>query len=284
MADRLSALLHRFELHSQQVFAGLLHEELALQPAGQAGHLHLLRRGALRLAGPQRHRRVVAEPTLLLVPRPLPHRLVPLSAEGAELVSARVHFGAGDENPLLPSLPALLCVPMAQLPGLEPAQQLLFAEATARRCGHAAVLDRLVEVLVIQLLRHAMATGLVDAGVMAGLADTRLAKAISALHAEPARGWTLEAMAAVAGMSRARFAAHFAQTVGTPPGDYLTRWRLGLARRLLRSGRPVKQVAAEVGYGSAGAFARVFQQRVGHPPRDWQRQAQQGAAAEVAGR
>ena len=278
MADRLSALLHRFELRSQRVFAGLLQEELVVQPAGHAGHLHLLRRGMLRLTGPQRHRRVVAVPTLLFVPRPLSHRLVPMGAEGAELVTARVHFGAGDENPLLPSLPALLSVPMAQLPGLEPAQQLLFTEAMARRCGHAAVLDRLVEVLVIQLLRHAMAEGLMDAGVMAGLADTRLAKAIAALHAEPARGWTLDSMAGVAGMSRARFAAHFAQTVGTPPGDYLTGWRLGLARRLLRRGLPVKQVAAEVGYGSPGAFGRVFQQRVGASPRDWQRQAHEGPA------
>lgn len=282
MSDRLTALLHRFELRSQQVFAGLLQEELVLPPAGQAGHLHLLRRGALRLAGPQRHRRVVAAPSLLFVPRPLAHRLAPMSAEGAELVTARVHFGAGDENPLLPSLPALLQVPMALLPGLEPAQQLLFAEALARRCGHAAVLDRLVEVLVIQLLRHAMATGLVDAGVMAGLADPRLAKALSALHAEPGRAWTLESMAAVAGMSRARFAAHFAQTVGMPPGDYLTGWRLGLARRLLRRGLALKQVAAEVGYGSAGAFGRAFQQRVGQTPRDWQRKAQEDTAAEAA--
>jgi len=117
---------------------------------------------------------------------------------------------------------------------------------------------------------------------MAGLADPRLAKAIAALHAEPARAWTLEGMASVAGMSRARFAAHFAQTVGTPPGDYLTGWRLGLARRLLRRGLPLKQVAAEVGYGSPGAFGRVFQQRVGQTPRDWQRQAQEAALAEAA--
>lgn len=282
MVDRLSALLHCFELRSQPVFAGLLQAELAVQPAGHAGHLHLLRRGRLHLTGLQRQRHVVAEPSLLFVPRPLPHRLVPMGAEDTELVTARVHFGAGDENPLLPSLPAVLSVPLARLPGLEPAQKLLFAEAMARRCGHAAVVDRLVEVLVIQLLRHAMAEGLVDAGVMAGLADTRLAKAIAALHAEPARGWTLEGMAGVAGMSRARFAAHFGQTVGTPPGDYLTGWRLGLARRLLRRGLPVKQVAAEVGYGSTGAFGRVFQQRVGQTPRDWQRQAHEGATAETA--
>jgi AraC-like DNA-binding protein len=282
MADRLSALLQRFELRAQILSGGLLHEVLAIPRQGAGGHLHLLRRGALRLEGPQRQRLVVDEPTVLFVPRPWPHRLQPASPGGAEFVTAAVHFGAGDENPLLPSLPALLSVPMAQLPGLDAAQQLLFAEVLARRCGHAAVADRLVEVLVIQLLRHAMAEGLVDAGVMAGLADARLAKAISALHAEPARAWTLEGMAAVAGMSRARFAARFAQTVGVPPGDYLTHWRLGLARRLLRSGRPVKQVAAEVGYTSPGAFGRAFLQRVGHTPREWQRASAMGSAALAA--
>ena len=282
MADRLSALLQRFELRSQLVRGGALHEELAIPAQGQAGHLHLLGRGSVRLSGPQRQRQLIEEPTLLFVPRPWPHRLAPASPEGAELVTATVHFGADDENPLLPSLPALLSVPMAQLPGLETAQQLLLAEALAQRCGHAAVVHRLVEVLVIQLLRHALAEGLVDMGVMAGLADVRLAKALSAVHAEPARGWTLQTMAAAAGMSRARFAAHFAQTVGVPPGDYLTGWRLGLARRLLRRGWPVKQVAVEVGYGSAGSFGRVFLQRVGRTPREWQRAAAVGADARAA--
>lgn len=278
MSDRLSALLQRFELRAELVTSGVLHHELAIGPDGGAGHLHLLRRGPLRLTGPQRHRRLLAEPSLVFVPQPLPHRIAPTSIEGAELVSAAVHFGAGDENPLLHSLPALLCVPMSRLPGLELTQQLLFAEAMAGRCGHGAVVDRLVEVLVIQLLRHAMAERLVDAGIMAGLSDARLAKAISALHAAPARGWTLEAMASVAGMSRARFAAHFAHTVGMPPGDYLTGWRLGLARRLLRRGLAVKQVAADVGYASPGAFGRVFLQRVGTTPREWQRAAAASAA------
>ncbi|MBT9486797.1 MAG: AraC family transcriptional regulator [Rubrivivax sp.] len=270
-SDRLSALLQRFELRSQLVLGGVLQHELAIQPQAGTSHLHLVRRGPVRLSGPQRQRLRLSVPSVVFMPRPQAHRVAALSAEGAELVTATIHFGAGDENPLLHSLPALLCVPTAQLPGLALTQDLLFAEALASRCGHAAVLDRLVEVLLIQLLRHAMAERLVDAGVMAGLSDARLAKTLSALHAEPARRWTLEAMASVAGMSRARFAAHFAQTVGALPGDYLTGWRLGLARRLLRRGMAVKQVAAEVGYASSGAFGRVFQQRVGSSPRDWQR-------------
>jgi AraC-like DNA-binding protein len=276
MADRLSALLQRFELSAQIVANGPLREALPVHAPAHTCHLHLVRQGLLRLTGLPRQRHRVEGPAALLVTRPLAHRLEPLSADGAELISAAVHFGAGDENPLLQSLPALLSVPLARVPGLEAAQQLLFVEAQGQRCGHSAVLSRLVEVLVIQLLRHAIAEGLVDSGVMAGLADARLARAISAVHAEPGHAWTLDSMAAVAGMSRARFAAAFAQTVGMPPGDYLTSWRLGLARRMLRRGLSVKQVAADVGYTSSGAFGRVFLRRVGLTPRDWQRNAAGG--------
>jgi AraC-like DNA-binding protein len=90
------------------------------------------------------------------------------------------------------------------------------------------------------------------------------------VHADPARAWTLASMAAEAGMSRARFAAHFAQIVGVPPGEYLTGWRLGLARTMLRRGLPVKQVAVEVGYANASALGRVFSQRLGQSPARWQ--------------
>ena len=270
MSDRLSALLQRFDLHARVFHSGALCGVADFDGAAGVGHLHLVRRGPLGVTDTLGRHSVVSEPSVLFFPRAGAHRLNGGQREGADVVCASIDFGAGDENPLLRGLPALLSVPLAQLPGLDLAQQLLFSEAQAHRCGHGAVVDRLTEVLVIQLLRHAMAHQLVDGGVMAGLADTRLAKAISALHAEPARAWNLEALAGLAGMSRARFAAHFTRTVGVPPGDYLTGWRLGLARSLLRKGLPVKQVAAEVGYASPGAFGRVFLQRIGATPTQWQ--------------
>ncbi|MBP6252495.1 MAG: AraC family transcriptional regulator [Rubrivivax sp.] len=76
-------------------------------------------------------------------------------------------------------------------------------------------------------------------------------------------------MAREAGMTCARFAARFSTTVGLPPGESLTQRRLGLARRRLRRGQPVKQVALDVGYGSARALARLFRQREGRAPSDW---------------
>jgi AraC-like DNA-binding protein len=90
------------------------------------------------------------------------------------------------------------------------------------------------------------------------------------VHADPGQTWNLDSMAAMAGKSRARFAAHFNQTVDRPPGDHLTRWRMGVARQLLRKGLTVKQVAAEVGYASPGAFGRAFLHRVGATPTRWQ--------------
>ena len=269
MSDRPSVLLQRFELHARVFYSGALCGMADFDGGTGVGHLHLVRRGPLGVTDTLGRHSVVSEPSVLFFPRAGAHRLDGGERDGADVVCASVDFGVGDENPLLRGLPALLSVPLARLPGLDLAVQLLFSEAQASRCGHGAVVDRLTEVLVIQLLRHALAHQLVDGGVMAGLADPRLAKAISALHADPARTWTLDTMAERAGMSRARFAAHFTRTVGVPPGDYLINWRLGLARTLLRRGLPVKQVAAEVGYVSPGAFGRVFLQRLGSTPTQW---------------
>jgi AraC-like DNA-binding protein len=270
MSDRLSALLQRFDLRARVFHSGALCGIADFDGGTGVGHLHLVRRGPLGLTDTLGRHSVVSEPSVLFFPRPGVHRLDGGEREGIDVVCASIDFGVGDENPLLRGLPALLNVPLVQLPGLDLTQQLLFSEAQASRCGHGAVVDRLAEVLVIQLLRHALAHQWVDGGAMAGLADPRLAKVISAIHADPARAWTLDAMADLAGMSRARFAAHFARTVGVPPGDYLTSWRLGLARTLLRKGLAVKQVACEVGYVSPGAFGRVFLQRLGTTPTQWQ--------------
>lgn len=116
-----------------------------------------------------------------------------------------------------------------------------------------------------------MASGTVETGVLAGLADPRLAKALTALHEAPRRAWSLEDLADAAGMSRTRFAAHFRAVVGKTPMDYLTGWRMTLARQLLAKGKPVKSVAAQVGYDSAAAFSRVFARVTGRPPREVER-------------
>lgn len=269
MSDRLSALLQRFELRAQVFHGGPLCGLARFDEQQGVGHLHLLRQGAVVVTDARGTATQLDAPSVLFFPRPHTHQLQPLGADGAELVCASVDFGSGDSNPLLRALPTCLVVPLERLLGLNLTQQLLFEEAFRPRCGHDAVVNRLTEVLLIQVLRHAIEQRLVDGGLMAGLADPRLHKALVAMHEEPSRHWTLDALAAQAGMSRARFAAHFSRCVGTPPGEYLASWRIGLARTLLRRGVPVKQVAAEVGYANASALGRAFTQRVGSPPATW---------------
>jgi transcriptional regulator GlxA family with amidase domain len=104
--------------------------------------------------------------------------------------------------------------------------------------------------------------------VLAGLADPRLAKALTAMHEVPKKSWTLDDLAGVAGMSRTRFAEHFRTRVGQTPIDYLTVWRMTVAGQLLARGKPVKSVALQVGYQSAAAFSRVFSRVTGQAPRN----------------
>lgn len=167
------------------------------------------------------------------------------------------------------------------MPALASTLALLLDEAFAQRSGRQAVVDRLCEVVLVHLLRHTIENCLMQTGLFAGLADPRLAKAIQAMHDEPAHRWSLEDLAERAGMSQARFAVNFRETVGQTPLDYLTDWRIGLAQSLLRKGRPVKIVTDEVGYGSAAAPARAFTARLGLAPAAWTRRTQGTAAPDT---
>ncbi|MGV6876785.1 AraC family transcriptional regulator, partial [Pseudochelatococcus sp. B33] len=102
-------------------------------------------------------------------------------------------------------------------------------------------------------------------GWLAGLADRRLAPALRAIHAEPARGWTVDSLARIAGQSRSAFAERFRQTVGASPIDYLATWRMRLAAvRLRRGDEPLPRIARSLGYTSDSAFAATFRRTLGH--------------------
>src|ERR1700738_1169693 len=108
-----------------------------------------------------------------------------------------------------------------------------------------------------------------EGALLPGLGARRLAKAIAAMHDEPERSWSLEQLAHLAGMSRARFAAHFRNVVGVTPFDYLTDWRLGIPHTLLQKGDPLKLIAPAVDYTHATALTRIFTQRTGVSPTEW---------------
>lgn len=274
--DRLSTLLDRLHVRASLFHTGLLCGRTTFEAQPNRAFLHVLRRGRLQIEHPPRagapRRVVVDEPTLLLYPRAVHHAFVNPPREGSDFTCATLQFAGGDRNPIVAALPPLVQVPLDAVPGLRPALDLLFAETDRVRCGSRLLADRLFEVVLIQLLRwvidHPQAVG-VSSGLVMGLSDSRLARALVALHASPQEDWTLARMAAAAGMSRSAFAESFKSVTGTTPSAYLTDWRLTVASTLLRAGQPQKLVAAELGFSTASSLSRAFKQRFGAAPRAW---------------
>ncbi|MEY4763572.1 MAG: hypothetical protein RI907_245 [Pseudomonadota bacterium] len=282
--DRLSGLLQRFRVQAQLFHSGALCGLNHFDADEGYGYLHVLRRGTLDVSHPtgrgQVQRFLLNEPSLLLYPRPFTHRFHNPPAEGSDFTCARLAFDGGGDHPLARALPPFLLLPLARVPGLNGALNLLFDEADHVRCGQRLIADRLFEVVVLQLLRwmldHTEEAG-VQRGLIQALSEPRLARALVAMHAAPGEAWPLARMAEVAGMSRTAFAVAFKACMGQTPADYLAEWRLAEARNLLLDGWPLKRLAEHLGYAAPTALSRVFTAKVGLSPRAWlQAQAQQG--------
>lgn len=267
--DRLSTLLAQFGMHATTIFGGVLSADMAFDATDRTAKLHLLRSGDAVFQLDQQKPVVITEPSLLFIPRPCGHSLSASSEQQVELVSAALSFDGGLDNPLTTALPAYVVMPLADLAMLSGNLNWLFDEAFAQHCGKNAVLNRLFELVVIQLLRYMMANRSVSTGMMAGLADLRLSKAVTLMHDQPAKAWSVAELASAASMSRASFAAKFHKVVGITPADYLVSWRVSLTQKLLREGRPIALIADEVGYESPSALARTFRRKTGHSPREW---------------
>ncbi len=147
----------------------------------------------------------------------------------------------------------------------------LASEVSRTGPGNRAVLARLSELLFMEVLRWQL-TYLSNghSGWLAGLNDKHVGRALSLMHADPARAWTVDDLAREAGISRAALAKRFVDLVGDSPMQYLAGWRMHLARSLLReSNIGLAQLALRVGYESEAAFSRAFRRAVGVPPAAW---------------
>lgn len=144
--------------------------------------------------------------------------------------------------------------------------QLVSDESRAQRPARDVILERLLEVLLIEALRST-SSAQASSGLLRGLADERLASAIRRMHENPARTWTIAQLAKEAALSRSAFFARFNRAVGMSPMEYLLAWRMALAKNMLRRREGgVAEVAERVGYGSASAFTIAFARHVGLPP------------------
>nr|WP_163500883.1 AraC family transcriptional regulator [Halomonas socia] len=144
--------------------------------------------------------------------------------------------------------------------------QLVSDESRAQRPARDVVLERLLEVLLIEALRSSGQTD-TSLGLLRGLADERLAVAIRRMHESPDRPWTVAQLAKEATLSRSAFYERFGRAVGIAPMEYLLAWRMALARDWLRRGKTsIAEIAERVGYSSASTFSVAFARHVGLPP------------------
>jgi AraC-like DNA-binding protein len=228
-------------------------------------------------------------------PRP-PQLPYALSMTGSEITTARLDGGGRDRstivcgflgldarpfNPLLAALPRVLHVPGSTLGTDSWVGTFLRAvveESNRRRPGGEAVLERMTEMLFVEVLRrHIEALPPEQTGWLAGMRDPAVGRALALLHEKPGEPWTLERLGEAAGLSRSSLHERFTHFIGQPPMQYLTRWRMQIAAGRLRdTDAKLVEISLDVGYESEAAFSRAFRREVGVSPGAWRRERRGG--------
>jgi AraC-like DNA-binding protein len=207
-----------------------------------------------------------------------------LGGEGAQthMICGQFRFEGVLAPRLLALLPALIHIKARDgepLAWLRLTSNFLVAETRGGNPGSSIMMTRLLDVLFIQALREWGRHRPGTLGWLSGLMDPQVGKALSAIHDDPARDWTVESLAALTGLSRSAFAARFPTAVGQTPLQYLTVWRLNLAADHLRAGTArVGEIAGKVGYGSEAALTRAFKAQFGTTPGAFRRSSAAAAA------
>lgn len=264
--DRLTPLLEQFSLKADVFFTGTVCERAQFPSGDPRGHLHIVKSGVITVHIPDRLPRQVTGPSVLYVSNLKGHALEPQRGTEPSIVCSFLETDGIPTSPILRSLPDFWEVDFDTLPNLAPLTNVLLFELERARCGHKVALTKLVEYVFVVILRHFLETGFVESGLLAALSDERLCRAILAIHDRPDRPWTLDSLAELAGMSRARFAVHFRERVGQTALDYVTHWRMMLTRKMLIEGASVKSIAPKVGYQSSAALSRTFSKVYGVAP------------------
>ena len=176
---------------------------------------------------------------------------------------------------LLQALPDTLHLRPAAGSTLRATMDLLAGEMLRDDPGQQALLDRLLDVALVQILREHFSTATATApGWFRASGDARIAPALQALHSNPARQWTVAELAEHALLSRSAFARQFTELLGVPPLAYLNDWRMALARERLRdSDARLASIGAALGYASEFSFAAAFKRHHGTAPGRWRREA-----------
>ena len=210
--------------------------------------------------------------------RGMGHLVVEGDGPKTSLLCGAVTFDRAATHPVFSMLPPLIRVRDVDgslSPVVEQLIALIAAEVDEDAPGADAVVARLTDVLVIYVLRDYVdrlsdGTG----GWLAGLRDPELRKALGLIHARPQEPWTVDQLAHAVGLSRSAFFGRFKALVGETPSQYLTRWRMQVAGRMLREEQAtVSSTARRVGYATDAAFSNAFRRVTGMRPGAYRRAA-----------
>ena len=190
---------------------------------------------------------------------------------GSIAVCGGYQFDWPSGHPLMRGLPPIVHVDAAAMrsaPGLTTALALLSEELDTNRPGSEALIQPLIEALFVYVVRTWAATGQGDTlSWLTASRDEAVGRAVRAMHEQPRKAWTVEALARIGALSRAAFARRFRASLGAPPLTYLMRWRMALAARYLRDrSSTIAAVADQVGYRNEFAFSRAFKRVHGVSP------------------
>jgi AraC-like DNA-binding protein len=171
---------------------------------------------------------------------------------------------------LLDALPPIMTLSAAIDDPLRDVITLLSRELIRTEPAQQIVLDRLLDLLLVLAIRNDFRRSATAPRWYRASADPRLSAALQAMHENAAHPWTVPELAALSGLSRAAFARAFRDALGQAPVQYLTEWRMTLARDHLRAGDlGLTEIADAIGYGSPFAFAAAFRRHHGEPPGTW---------------
>jgi len=204
-----------------------------------------------------------------------PFTVVKIGEQGdrSKFVCGYIGFDAKPLNPMLNTLPEMLVVKEHMTEKGLMKQLLLstLSEMLKSSEGAKNIVTKLSELIFTQALRQHL-ENIVDTqsqGWLSAIRDEQIGKALIFIHKEPFKKWNLATLAKECGMSRSSLAERFNHYVGQPPMQYINRWRMQLASKLLSDGMSIAGVAEHIGYSSESAFQKAFKRYVGLTAGEW---------------
>lgn len=294
LADPLRLIKLTGVLHCRAEFTAPWGLEIPRIPGCMA--IHIVNAGAFYLDIAGQPTQEVGAGSVVMIPHGTAHRLrsapgvkaTPLTEVPVQLITERYErmvFGGGGERTsvsycgvrydpiaaqrLLQALPLVIHVDALsqQNDWLLQTARFISLEADATRPGSEAIVTRLADIVVVQIIRAWFANADGQSGWLAALRDRQIGKALATLHRAPSRDWSVVTLASEVGMSRSALSARFSKLVGQSVMQYLTEWRMQLAREeLLETGQTVAALTEKYGYQSEASFSRAFKRTFGMAP------------------